>query len=51
MRTGRAATGHGGRVVGSLRGAGRATLGWLRSGQLGADGRDIWSHPAGQWRF
>lgn len=34
-----------------VRRAGHATLGWLRNGQLGPDGHEIWSHPAGQWRF
>ena len=39
-------------IARGIRGAGHATLGWLRRGQLGpADVHDIWSHPAGQWRF
>jgi hypothetical protein len=52
MGTVRAHAGDRARVAKGIRGAGRATLGWLRGGQLGsADGHDIWSHPAGQWRF
>jgi hypothetical protein len=52
MRTGRAVTGRHGRLATGVRSGGRGPLGWLRRGQLGSpDVHDIWSHPAGQWRF
>ena len=51
MRTSRSTSGHRAHSTVRIRRMHRGPLGWLREGQLRSGDNEIWSHPAGQWRF